>query len=114
MDWDIYYNFGIDLPLRTGAALVEQRDKKLRGMGKLYEYYGNGSTGGKLGFKFGTSCPSFSLHQLGIGGRYPFSCIICLSGKEMAVDHPVDESWLWKWVGAAFTAATSTLVARRR
>ena len=36
------------------------------------------------------------------------------SGKEMVVDHPVDKTWLWKWTGAAFTAATSTLVARRR
>ena len=37
-----------------------------------------------------------------------------LSGNEMVVDHPVDETWLWKWTGAAITAATSTIVARRR
>ena len=36
------------------------------------------------------------------------------SGKEKVVDHPVDETWLWRWAGAAFAAATSTLVAKRR
>ena len=39
---------------------------------------------------------------------------LAFSGKEMVVDHPVDDTWLWKWTGAAITAATSTLVARRR
>ena len=39
---------------------------------------------------------------------------LAFSSKEMVVDHPVDDTWLWKWTGAAITAATSTLVARRR
>ena len=56
------------------------------------------------------------LHFSGLAGVESFlsAASFVFSGKEMVVDHPVDETWLWKWTGAAITAATSTIVARRR
>ena len=52
----------------------------------------------------------------GLAGKESFlsAASIALSGKEEVVDHPVDETWLWKWTDAAVTAATSTIIARRR
>ena len=63
-------------------------------MGKQYEYYGIGSTGGKLGNKLGRLALPLQLSGLAGIENSLSAASFALSGNEMVVDHPVNETWL--------------------